>query len=195
MYGGTAYSDSDQQTIWGFSPGSPANGDGKWPPAGAKLDNITWPQGPSTVDTTSGGFAVGGFSYAAVMRNLLNMTIIGNNTYTASTDIGPYASSGVQNGGAHFVPSFGTGRGLVIYLGGLKLEGRGEVIPMSTINVYDIASKQWYTQTAGRDVPSGRTEFCVTGAQGTNISTYEMYVAIPFPPSQLGIFHSITILI
>ena len=95
----------------------------------------------------------------------------------------------------HFVSLFDTGRRLVIYLGGLKLEGREEVIPMSTINVYDIASKQWYMQIAGGDVLSGRTEFCVTGAQGTNISTYEMYVPIPFPPSQLGIFHSIIILI
>ena len=187
VYGGDDYSGKssfdEPYTIWSFTPSSPSNGDGKWSPTTGRLNDIIWPHNPSSVDTPNGGIVVGGYSVlSGIALPLLNMTIVGkSNSYTGSPDIGPFVKGGVHYGSAHFVPSFGTGEGMIIYIGGATVPGAGRrredsrvMLSMSTINMYDIASKQWYTQTAGGDIPSGRLLSCISGAQGANTSTYEM---------------------
>lgn len=184
LYGGDDYSGRssfDQPyTIWEFDPGSPATGDGSWEPTKGKLNSITWPHQPSSVDTPSGGVVVGGYAYIpGTSTPLLNKTIVGkDNVYTGLPYIGRFSKDGITAGGAQFVPSYGTGKGLIVYIGGYT-QSPDTLLSMSTIDIYDIASQQWYSQTAGGDVPAPTRNFCIIGAQGTNVSTYEVYVFIP----------------
>lgn len=192
MYSGDDYSGkstraSTPYTIWGLKLNSPVDGNGVWSPTTGTLGDVMWPHNPSSVDTPSGGFVTGGHTYKPGIA-LLNMTVIGeSNTYTGIQNIGPFAPYGLRHGSALFVPSFGTGQGIIVYIGGSSFKENptakrtlvrrdGTMLLLSTITIYDIASKQWYTQTAGGDVPSPRLATCITGAQGANLSTYEMCV-------------------
>jgi len=193
LYSGDDYSGRSSYekpyTIWEFTP---SKGDGKWASTQASLNGITWPHNPSTVDTPSGGVVTGGYSYnhdPAKYNPLLNITILGDQKpFMGIQGIGPFEEGGIQYGSAHFVPSFGAGQGMIIYIGGLTLQvplpgskperpdWRKTLIPLDTIHMYDIASQQWYKQTARGETPSGRISFCMTGAEQSNTTTYEMYV-------------------
>ena len=191
LYSGDDYSGRSSYakpyTIWEFTP---SNGDGIWKPTTASLKDITWPRFASTVDTPSGGFVTGGFSYIprGKFEPLRNMTIVGDpKTFTGLQNIGPFLKGGIHYGNAHFVPSFGTGKGMIVYIGGTtygtippkrsmtRRAGEPDTfLSLSTIYMYDIASQLWYTQTAGGDVPTSRRSFCMTGARETNTNSYEM---------------------
>lgn len=73
------------------------------------------------------------------------------------------------------MPGFGSGEGIVVLLGGIVFETQ-TMRSMAEIVVFDPATQQWYSQTATGDIPDVRRKICITGAQGTNTSTYEMYV-------------------
>jgi len=178
VYSGDDYSGNSSfekpYTIWRFTPSTPADGDGIWGPTIGRLDNIVWPHHPTIADTPSGGFVVGGYSYTPKTSNVLrNMTIVGKrNTYTGSPNIGPFSAKGLKKGSAHFVPNFGTGEGMIIYIGGANMDGTP--FPMSLIHMYDIASKEWYSQPATGDIPKDRVASCVTGGQDFKTNSYEM---------------------
>lgn len=110
---------------------------------------------------------------------LLEMTVVNTttNTFERDTNIGTFSKTGgVDQADGHYVPSFG---GLVVFLGGIAYGTDvvgASLRSMSEINVYDPKTKKWFIQNASGDIPSGRKNFCITGAQGTNSSTYEMYV-------------------
>ena len=72
--------------------------------------------------------------------------------------------------------------GLLVYFGGVEVpNNNGTTIPapMSTIQIYDIQSSKWYTQTAVGDVPSARRRFCAGAAWAPDQSSYNMYVPAP----------------
>ncbi|KAH0565964.1 hypothetical protein GP486_000632 [Trichoglossum hirsutum] len=83
-------------------------------------------------------------------------------------------------GESTFVPLFGKS-GLLLVLGGdsppnqtFFYEQGAALVDMSNITVYDIYTHQWYHQTATGDIPQGRSEFCMVGAQGLDNSSYEL---------------------
>jgi len=142
----------------------------------------------------------GGYSRGIRTFNpLLNMTIVGDHkTFTGAQSIGPFSIGGIEGGRAHFISSFGTGEGIIVYIGGATMRAdfrkrsttkradlQYKLLSLSTIHMYDIASRSWYTQTAGGDVPAGRIGFCTTGAQETNTASYEMCVRFQ---TSVGVF-------
>lgn len=51
--------------------------------------------------------------------------------------------------------------------------------PMNSINVYDIATKTWYTQTATAEAgnfPASRREFCGVGVSAADGTSHSIYV-------------------
>lgn len=185
-FGGDSYkTDEKKESVFGLAVADTANGGGSWSLLHSSTDvmwqHVTWPINPSFASSPTVGFVLGG--YAQVGSSTTNSALLGltlvnttDDTYTTSYDVGPFsADGGVYMGAAQFVPSFGTGQGVVIFLGG-RVFGGNTLYPMSQLTIYDVASKKWYTQTAVGDVPKARKTMCITGALGTNTSTYEMYV-------------------
>lgn len=116
------------------------------------------------------------------------MTVVdtNTNTFTSTPSIGPLSDSGgISYGRAFYVPVFGSGQGIVVAIGG-RVENSA-MRDMAVITLFDPATQEWYTQTATGDIPSPKEFFCITGAQSTNGSTYEMFVNsisyIPIPYS------------
>ncbi len=69
--------------------------------------------------------------------------------------------------------------GLLVYFGGVTTSFTNNTmipVPMSSINIYDIRSSKWYTQTAGGTVPWARRRFCAGAAWAPDKSSYNMYV-------------------
>lgn len=192
VFGANPYdTKSNFAIIWGLDVGSKADGDGSWSNIHTTTDSIwqsvTWPRSSSFAYTPTGGYALGGHTAAAGSSDttmLLEMTVVNTtaNTFEREADVGTFSTTGgVDQADGHYVPSFG---GLVVFLGGMAY-GTGatgsSLRSMSEINVYDPKTKKWYIQSATGDIPAARKNFCITGAQGTNSSTYEMYVDLsPF---------------
>ena len=180
LFGGDDYADQtpyeDPRSLWSFTPD---NGDGSWAITTLQSKDFRWTRRPAGANTLSGGVVVGGFNSNFAPQTIFsNMTIIGNTgSITRNLDIGPFEMGGAAYVKAQFIPNFGTGQGIIVYIGGLSQPGGADtksLYPMSSIQMYDIGSKQWYTQTAGGDVPSGRWFHCMTGAQATGNRSYEM---------------------
>ncbi|KAL2066756.1 hypothetical protein VTL71DRAFT_2828 [Oculimacula yallundae] len=143
---------------------------------------ITWPRQPSFAYSPTASYALGGFTKAAgdtTASMLMSMAVMNKTTgsFQAQSEVGEFSTTGgVNQGEGHFVPSFG---GLVIFIGGVAYSDAvvgASLRSMSKIDIYNPSTQKWYTQSASGDVPSGRKNFCMTGAQGKNQSTYEIFV-------------------
>ncbi|CZT45257.1 uncharacterized protein RSE6_05552 [Rhynchosporium secalis] len=143
---------------------------------------ITWPRHPSFAYGPTESYALGGFTTTAdsnVGSMLMSMTVMNKTTnlFEGQSDVGEFSQTGgVNQGEGHFIPSFG---GLVVFIGGVAYSNGAigsSLRSMSKIDIYNPSTQKWYSQSASGDVPSGRKTFCMTGAQGTNHSTYEIFV-------------------
>ncbi|CZT06570.1 uncharacterized protein RCO7_04319 [Rhynchosporium graminicola] len=143
---------------------------------------ITWPRHPSFAYGPTESYALGGFTTTAdsnVGSMLMSMTVMNKTTnlFEEQSDVGEFSQTGgVNQGEGHFIPSFG---GLVVFIGGVAYSNGAigsSLRSMSKIDIYNPSTQKWYSQSASGDVPSGRKTFCMTGAQGTNHSTYEIFV-------------------
>lgn len=82
---------------------------------------------------------------------------------------------------AAYVPNFGS-KGYLVAVGGENpvteasiYETGYEMADMTDITLYDVATGDWYQQTATGDVPPPRSEFCAVGAASQE-DTFELYV-------------------
>jgi hypothetical protein len=81
--------------------------------------------------------------------------------------------------------------GLLIYFGGGLAPYHNETLvasPMSTIYVYDVKSSQWYTQTAGGEVPFSRRRFCAGAAWAPDRSSYNMWATMSSAGSSINTY-------
>jgi hypothetical protein len=172
--------------IWALTPDG--NGSGTWSemygPGGPLWQHYVRPEYGLVAASSTTGYFMGGMvtfwpqdMYYAI-EGLVEFSF-GNSTWSNSSTVGQYSGSGFGLfGGAQVISSFGKA-GVLIIVGGMVPDSpwvisSASLRPMSNVTVYDIASGNWYSQTATGDVPVSRQNFCMTGAQGTNGSTYEM---------------------
>ncbi|KAI4161582.1 MAG: hypothetical protein LQ342_004723 [Letrouitia transgressa] len=95
--------------------------------------------------------------------------------FTNSTARGYSYNQTAQNGGMHYVPSFGPS-GLYVVMGGVNItDGDDWNIPFDNISVYDPENGKWFNQTATGNIPEPRREFCLAGVNSTN-GTYEIFL-------------------
>lgn len=75
----------------------------------------------------------------------------------------------------HYVPNFGPA-GVLISVGGLHDDPADEYLTsMSTVQILDPSTGDWYEQATTGTAPAARKEFCLAGAASTN-ETYELVV-------------------
>lgn len=103
-----------------------------------------------------------------------NMT---TGTFRNSSAAGYSFNGTAVRGVLHYVPFFGA-QGVYVVLGGDVPTREGyspgsNLHSFQTLTVFDPATSTFYNQTTTGNVPSGRIEFCATGANSTN-GTYEM---------------------
>lgn len=90
------------------------------------------------------------------------------------------------NGEAQFVPMFGD-EGIIAFIGGDEPIGSpyptyaSSLVDMTTITIYDIASKKYYDQPTTGAKPSNRALFCSAGVAGPGNKTFDMCVSFLFP--------------
>jgi hypothetical protein len=92
-----------------------------------------------------------------------------------------YSSNGYGVlGEAQFTPIFGQ-EGVLVVLGGsipsnqtFQYDTGLDLVDMSHVSLYDVSSGHWHVQTASGDIPSPRTQFCMTGVSAADNSSYEM---------------------
>lgn len=88
------------------------------------------------------------------------------------------------NGHLDFIPTFGS-NGVLVALGGCGANSssfgtckNSRPTDFSTIDIYDLSQKRWYTQTASNgpgQLPEPREGFCAVGLLGDN-GTYEIFL-------------------
>ncbi|KAL5328920.1 hypothetical protein ACEPPN_002429 [Leptodophora sp. 'Broadleaf-Isolate-01'] len=105
-----------------------------------------------------------------------NMT---TGTFTNSSAAGYNVNGTAERGVLHYVPFFGP-KGVYIILSGdisrRNLYSAAENIQsFGTLTLYDPATGTFFNQTTTGNIPNGRIEFCVTGANSTN-GTYEIFM-------------------
>jgi hypothetical protein len=94
------------------------------------------------------------------------------------SDTGSSTGTAVQYGRLIHVPNFGS-EGIVVQLGG-DIWGKDDpgfdsLISFNTVQIQDISTGSWYSQTTTGSQPEPRKEFCVAGAASNN-KTYEILV-------------------
>lgn len=152
------------------------------------IQNVAWGAGVG-VSEIGQGFILGGWmsnnsipgwSGAPYATSSLLMYDMDNEAWTNST--GPADNLPRAEGVMVYIPASDTG--LLIQFGGVTVDSNGtsEASPMEHINVYDIKSGKWYTQTASGNVPPTRRKFCAGAAWAADRSSYNMYVpSYPLP--------------
>ncbi|KAE9979937.1 hypothetical protein EG327_006845 [Venturia inaequalis] len=93
---------------------------------------------------------------------------------------------GRAEGSMVFLPAGDSG--LLVYFGGIldpSRNGSMTASPMNTIQIYDILSGKWYTQTATGDVPASRRRFCAGATWPDDHSSYNIYLygGLGIPPN------------
>ncbi|RPA80742.1 hypothetical protein BJ508DRAFT_362404 [Ascobolus immersus RN42] len=71
-------------------------------------------------------------------------------------------------------------RGMLVYFGGVHVPGGNEKnsrpAPMNQVDIYDVASSQWYKQNTTGDTPELRRRFCAGVATAQDQSSYNIYL-------------------
>ena len=96
-------------------------------------------------------------------------------SFTNSSAFCCNATSGVDRGGMHYVPSFGS-EGLFVAMGGqngISNNNFAGLIDFGTVSVFDPVKQEWWNQTTTGSKPTPRIQFCTAGVNSTN-GTYEM---------------------
>lgn len=177
--GDEAWQDSG---LWSFKPGK--DGTGTWTNLNDTADAyFTTGSRPFLGSVASGngtGWFLGG-----------NKDYSGNETYVPTSGLLSYdfaankasnaSVAGVSMAGwasyaqMHYVPNFGPA-GVLISVGGLHDDPADEYLTsMSTVQILDPSTGDWYEQATTGTAPAARKEFCLAGAASTN-ETYELVV-------------------
>ena len=151
------------------------------------------PAGGSSAFSVESGYILGGFQgndFDAQgdlwpMPGLVSYNSSSNSwSNSSSTRISDFGT--IVNGGMQSVANFGP-EGLLVAMGGESgpvnapwVEQGSNFAPFSNISIYDIATDNWYWQTATgatgpEDIPPNGTMFCITGVQ-SNQRTFEVFI-------------------
>ena len=182
-----------EESIWGFSPNN-QDGTGTWEEVVGPTADQPWPQdlvrpanGYSTASSDTGYF-FGGYVDSGTSPKFSDLTSgafqflpglvtfnFDSRVVTNSTNVANPSKQWVLPGQLVNVPVFGP-KGVLIAIGG----GPGQTDDaeaggnFNNITIFDVDSQQWYSQVATGDVPEPASEFCTTGIQGGDNSTFEM---------------------
>jgi hypothetical protein len=151
-------------------------------PPGQSIQSVSWGAGVG-ISEIGQGFILGGWlsnnsvpgwTGAPLATSTLLKYDMDSRTWTNNT--GPDKTPRAE-GVMVYVPA--SDSGMLIHLGGVAVQSNGTMAPspMSTIQLYDIKSSTWYTQTAIGDVPPARRRFCAGTAWAQDQSSYNMLVA------------------
>ena len=185
-FGGWVYDYSQDMTMWSF----PATGakHGPWTVDSDQPQNVSATFGSlyatsSSTFYTLGGVASNGAGSAGTLWANPNIGILDfkSSKWTNESSAG-FGSGFAALGQAQYVPTFGT-QGIIVYLGGFapssqaftaNTDGATKLTDMSSVHIYDIASKNFLFQEATGSIPPGRWSFCMVGAEDSSQNTFDM---------------------
>ncbi|KAI9766840.1 MAG: hypothetical protein M1839_004763 [Geoglossum umbratile] len=185
-WGGFTYDNGDSKSMWAFRPDG--RGGAVWEERYSQNDDFwthfTSPGGTSFATTPLGFYSLGG---ALIKGGKPNFAMPGLVVYDfrertwSNLTSAAYSGCGCAVlGQSQYVSGFGQD-GLLVFLGGDSPDNHiyqtgDSMRDLSNVTAYDIHNQKWYYQKATGDVPPAREQFCMAGAQGTDNSTYEIYI-------------------
>ena len=142
------------------------------PSGSAVWNDLIRPDSALTAQTDDLGFALNGLDkYASHggtgMPGLLQFDMT-SRSVSNITSGDPYDTP-KSWGSLQFVPTWGT-QGFIVAFGGW---GNG-MSSLDSLPILDPATQKWYQQNATGDLPAGRRDYCVAGAESTN-GTFEIF--------------------
>jgi hypothetical protein len=190
MYGGVGPSAELSTDLWEFT--ASGSGGGSWAlqsPANTDVLIGIIPTSQAGRASCNGtGVYLGGYTYVDIGNALYLFAVPGLLTYDYATrtwanesSLGLNSFGTMLSGAAACVQGFNQ-KGLFLPLGGevwntrsaWPADGSG-LLDLGTVQMYDVDTNKWYSQTTTGDTPGQRSDMCVTGALGQN-GTYEMSV-------------------
>ncbi|TVY65699.1 Kelch repeat-containing protein, partial [Lachnellula suecica] len=118
--------------------------------------------------------SVSGWTGAPFATNSMLKYDMDQQTWTNMT--GPLDNQPRVEGVMVYIPA--SDSGMLVTFGGMTVDSNGttQAAPMETIQLYDIKSNNWYTQTASGIVPPTRRRFCAGAAWAPDHSSYNIYI-------------------
>jgi Kelch motif len=113
-----------------------------------------------------------------------------NNTWRNESTTSYSTFGTAMYGQMQYVPTFGA-EGLLLVMGGstsnaVEWTDRGSnYVSFQKVNIYDLATRSWHTQTTSGTIPNVRSRFCSVGARGDN-GTYEVFIFGGYVASATG---------
>jgi hypothetical protein len=154
----------------------------KWDSFGAPsqgIQSVSWGAGVGISDIGQGyilggwlsDYSVPGWNGAPFATNSLLSYDMDRQAWTNNT--GPADNLPRAEGVMVYVPA--SDSGMLVQFGGVTISnGTTEASPMENINLFDVKSGKWYTQTASGNVPATRRRFCAGAAWAPDHSSYNM---------------------
>ncbi|TVY55236.1 Kelch repeat-containing protein [Lachnellula cervina] len=146
------------------------------------IQSVSWGAGVGISDIGQGyilggwlsNYSVPGWNGAPFATNSLLSYDMDKQAWSNNT--GPSDNAARAEGVMVYVPA--SDSGMLIQFGGVIVETNGttDASPMEKINVYDVKSGKWYTQTASGSVPPTRRRFCAGAAWAPDHSSYNIYI-------------------
>lgn len=187
MWGGLTFNESELPGSYSFSPSG--SGGVVWqesPAPSSDQGTIGTLRGLwSSAYTTSPAalFSIGGVDTVdGVITPVSSMVIneFETDTWTNDTSTAGFGSELNFDSRVEYVPNFGDG-GVLLALGGRVFQNqssytRGDytLAGFSSVNVYDIDSRVWYSQQTTGDIPPQVSDFCTVGVESEDGGSYEM---------------------
>ena len=170
--------------LWSFKPDG--NGDGTWTNLNSTDQGFLTAVRPYGALIASGGgvgYMLGGLVMNSSSGQSWNSSGLVTFNFTTGQLTNASVNDGLTNGidemgGLIFVPNFGD-EGVLIRLGGDQIgkitPGADDLLNLTTVSIYDVASGNWYDQTTSGNIPESRKEFCSAGIASAN-DTFEILV-------------------
>ena len=187
MWGGLTFNKSELPGSYSFTPSD--SGGVVWeetPSPNSEQGNIgalrgLWGSAYTTSPTTL--YSLGGVDTTDGVITPVTSTVTNEfdtNTWTNDTSTTGFGGRLNFDSRIEYVPNFG-GSGVLLALAGRVFQNQSSYIDgdftlagFSSVDVYDIDSKMWYSQQTTGDVPPDVSDFCTAGVESEDGGSYEM---------------------
>ena len=180
---GWPYTTSSDDSLWSLTPDGQGGGSWSLSSSTAAAEQLTFTFGAATISTPTNLYMLGGEQETnGYYGDVSGLTVhnFAEGSWNNNSDAGALISGRSFLSQAVYAPNFGTEGVMIVVGGGASSNGTNcyecgtNLVPMSNITIYDIASGTWYQQTATGTIPPPRSEFCADGSPSLDNSTYEM---------------------
>ena len=185
MWGGLTFNKSELPGSYSFSPSD--SGGVVWQeslaPSSDQNGRLQGLWGSAYTTSPAALFSMGGVDTVDFVITPVNSMVtneFATDTWTNDTSTAGFGSVLNFDSKVEYVPNFGNG-GVLLALGGRVFQNQSSytledytLAGFSSVNVYDIDSRVWYSQQTTGSIPPEVSDFCTVGVESEDGGSYEM---------------------